>query len=151
MADPSQLGFPELANYESEIRQQINDLLYFGKAPFPLTKDQRNLLTVMRFHFGRQSAIPLNELCVRTGLQEREAKNLMRSLVVDYGVRIGAARQQPYGYYLVTTAEEAKEAAQVYESEIRELARRVRVLRGTHFVAELLGQIRLQMEEEKAS
>jgi hypothetical protein len=157
MSDSRQLGFPELVDYERETLQQIQHLLYPsgqerpGITPLPLTEDQRRLLAVLRVHCGRRSAIPLATICERTKLGEREVKNLMRSLVVDFKVRIGAARTQPYGYYLVTTAEEAREAAQVYESEIIELAKRVRVLRGKHFVAELLGQLRLENEQEKAS
>lgn len=157
MADSSQLGFPELADYRRDVEQQIAELLCLaaakadGPVPIRATKEQRMLLQVLRYHFGRPNAIPLAEICARTKLGEREVKNLMRSLVVDFKVRIGAARTQPFGYYLVTNADEAKEAAQVYESEIVELARRVRVLRGAHFTAELLGQLRMQMEQEKAS
>lgn len=145
-----QLQFEAFADHEAELLQQIGNLL-LGKGPWPLTRDQKNLLYAMKFHCGRAKAVQLARLCELTRLKEREVKNLMRSLVVDFKVRIGAARTEPYGYYLITTAEEAKEAAQVYESEIIELAKRVRVLRGREFVAELLGQIRMQMDEEKAS
>jgi hypothetical protein len=158
VSDSVQLGFPELADFERETRQQIQDLLFPRLAkesarpvPLPATKEQQKLLWILRSHFGRQRAIPLQQLCEATEIGEREVKDQMRSLVVDFKVRIGAARTQPYGYYLVTTADEAREAAQVYESEIIELAKRVRVLRGKHFVAELLGQLRLENEQEKAS
>jgi hypothetical protein len=157
VADSPQLGFPQLVDYERETLQQIQHLLYPsgqeipGVTPLPLTEDQRRLLIVLRSHSGRQRAIPLAIICEQTKLGEREVKNLMRSLVVDFKVRIGAARTQPNGYYLITNAEEAREAAQVYESEIVELAKRVRVLRGKHFMAELLGQLRIANEQEKAS
>jgi hypothetical protein len=150
VADPLQLGFPELADFRREAEKQIVDLL-FGRSPWPVTEQQKQLLQVLRSHCGRESAVPLADICARTKLGEREVKDLMRSLVVDFKLRIGAARSKPSGYYLVTTAEEAKDAAQVYESEIKELAKRVRVLRGPHFVCELLGQLRIQMDEEKAS
>lgn len=136
---------------QREAEQQIHDVLYGNAAPWPLTVDQRQLLTAMRFHIGRQRAIPLHQLCGNLKLGEREAKNLMRSLVVDFKVRIGAARTQPYGYYLITTAEEAHEAAAVYWSEAFELIRRARVLEDKHKVLEMLGQIRAEFEQEKSA
>jgi hypothetical protein len=61
-------------------------------------------------------------------------------LVVDFKVRIGASRSKPFGYFFVTTPQEARDAAHLYISEIRELARRVRVLLDPHDVAEMEGQ-----------
>lgn len=145
-----QLQFEAFADREAEVLTQIGNLL-LGKGPWPLTPEQKTLLYAMEFHIGRAKAVQLARLCELTRLKDREVKNLMRSLVVDFKVRIGAARTEPYGYYLIVTADEAKEAAQVYESEIIELAKRVRVLRGREFVAELLGQIRMKLDEEKAS
>ena len=151
MPDDAQLGFPQLADFESESLKQINDLLYGKIAPFPLTQDQRRMLIALRFHCGRERAVKLAELCEQLKLEERKVKDLMRSLVVDFKVRIGASRTKPYGYYLVTTAEEAKDAAAVYWSEVRELVKRARVLEDRHFVLERLGQLRTEIEEEKAS
>ncbi|SRR5579884_59115 len=151
MSENPQLGFPQLTDVESESLKQINDLLYGKAAPFPLTNDQRRLLIALRFHYGRERAIELKELCELVKLDERKVKDLMRSLVVDFKVRIGAARTRPFGYYLITTAEEAKEAAGIYWSEVRELIKRAKVLEDRHFVLERLGQLRTEIEEEKAS
>lgn len=150
-AGSQQLAFPQLADFESESLRQINDLLYGKAAPFPLTQDQRRLLIALRFRCGKERAVQLAELCELVKLDQRKVKDLMRSLVVDFKVRIGASRTQPYGYYLITTAEEAKEAAHVYWSEVRELIKRARVLEDRHFVLERLGQLRTEIEEEKAS
>jgi len=107
---------------------------------------QRELLRILLFHPGAQRAVPLRDLMVKLDRvckpipTEREIKDAARSLVVDFKVRIGASRSKPFGYFLVTTAEEARETAHPYISEIRELARRVRVLLDPHDLGDLAGQ-----------
>lgn len=132
-----------------DVEQYVLQVLFNGAGPWPLNDEQRKVLSTLRFHVGEAAAIKGSELCRRHDLSERQLKDVMRSLVVDFKIRIGASRQQPYGYYLVKTAEDAEHAAAPYEKEIRELARRVRVLRGQQFLAELCGQ--LALEEEKSA
>lgn len=67
-------------------------------------------------------------------------KDAIRSLVVDFKVRIGASRSKPFGYFFITTPQEARDAAHLYISEIRQLGRRIRVLLDPHDLGELEGQ-----------
>jgi hypothetical protein len=115
--------------------------------PWPVTELQRQLLRILLFHPGAHKAIPLRDLMGKldramnkTLPTEREIKDAIRGLVVDFKVRIGASRSQPFGYFLITTAKEALDTARPYISEIRELAARVRVLVDPHDLAELAGQ-----------
>lgn len=121
--------------------------------PWPLTELQREMLRILLFHQGAHAAIPLRDLMgkldrILTPIPtEREVKEAARGLVVDFKVRIGASRSGRVGYYLITSSEEARDSARPYISEIRQLARRVRVLLDPHDYAELAGQLRLEQDD----
>jgi hypothetical protein len=119
--------------------------------PWPPTQLQREALRILLFHQGAQRPISLRDLMgkldrVTSELPtERETKDAIRGLVVDFKVRIGASRSRPFGYYLITTTQEARDSARPYINEIRELAARVRVLLDPHDLAELAGQQWLEL------
>lgn len=129
-----------------EARAHATRLLFGQAGPWPLTTLQRELLRILLFHQGAQRAILLRDLMGKlhraTGVlpTEREIKDAARGLVVDFKVRIGASRSAHPGYYLITTAEEARDTAAPYISEIRKLAQRVKVILDPHDLAELEGQ-----------
>jgi hypothetical protein len=144
MIDDPQLGFAGMGLDPTPEAHARNVML--GAGPWPATDLQRELLRILLYHSGAQRAISLHALMVKLDRvlkpipTEREIKDAIRSLVVDFKVRIGASRSKPFGYFFVTTPQEARDAAHLYISEIRELARRVRVLLDPHDVAELEGQ-----------
>lgn len=145
MNDDPQLGFAGMG-LDPTPEGHVRDVLLGRSGPWPVTELQRQLLHVLLYHQGAQRAISLHNLMVKLDRActpiptEREIKDAARSLVVDFKVRIGASRGKPVGYFLVTTAEEARDAASPYISEIRQLARRVRVLLDPHDLGELKGQ-----------
>jgi hypothetical protein len=144
MPDDSQLGFAGMGLEPTPDAHARAVML--GSGPWPATDLQRELLRILLYHSGAQRAISLGALIVKlsrvikTVPTEREIKDAIRSLVVDFKVRIGASRSKPFGYFFVTTPQEARDAAHLYISEIRELARRVRVLLDPHDLSELEGQ-----------
>lgn len=144
MSNDPQLGFSGMGLEPTPDAHARNVML--GSGPWPATDLQRELLRILLYHSGAQRAIPLHALMVKLDRvvkpipTEREIKDAIRSLVVDFKVRIGASRSKPFGYFFVTTPQEARDAAQIYISEIRELARRVRVLLDPHDLVELEGQ-----------
>jgi hypothetical protein len=144
MTDDPQLGFAGMGLDPTPEAHARNVML--GAGPWPATDLQRELLRILLYHSGAQRAISLHDLIVKLSRlmtplpTEREIKDAIRSLVVDFKVRIGASRSKPFGYFFVTTPQEARDAAHLYISEIRELARRVRVLLDPHDLAELQGQ-----------
>jgi hypothetical protein len=144
MTDDPQLGFAGMGLEPTPEAHARNVML--GSGPWPATDLQRELLRILLYHSGAQRAISLHALMVKLERvvkpvpTEREIKDAIRSLVVDFKVRIGASRSKPFGYFFVTTPQEARDAAHLYISEIRELARRVRVLLDPHDLSELEGQ-----------
>ena len=113
-----------------------------------LTGLQKVILGRLLSRLGAHNAIPLRSLLQITGSDAREIKDAIRSLVVDFKVRVGASRGDPPGYYLITSAEEARATSQPYISEIRQLVRRIRVLLDPHDMAELVGQLLLEEEPD---
>ena len=147
MTDSLQLGFAGMTAVPQERPDAHPRRVLCGSCgPWPPTDLQREMLRILLFHQGAQSPILLRDLMgklqrVITPLPtEREIKDAARGLIVDFKVRIGASRSKPYGYFLITTPQEARDAAALYIGEIRELARRVRVLLEPHDLAELAGQ-----------
>lgn len=145
MTDDPQLGFPGMG-LDPTPDAHVRNVMLGRSGPWPVTELQRQLLHILLFHQGAQRAISLHALMVKLDRvctpipSEREIKDAARSLVVDFKVRIGASRGKPFGYFLVTTAEEARDAASPYISEIRQLARRIRVLLDPHDLGEFEGQ-----------
>ncbi len=120
MADSSQLGFfhaPSDAHARKVLCGQSG-------AGGELTYLQREILRILLFHLGAQRAIPLRDLMGKLHLvvnqlpDEREFKDAVRGLVLDFGVRIGACRGTAIAYYLITTEQEARDAALPYILEI---------------------------------
>jgi hypothetical protein len=151
MTDDPQLGFAGMGLEPTPEAHARNVML--GSGPWQATDLQRELLRILLYHSGAQRAISLHALIVKLERvssssvnlitpipTEREIKDAIRSLVVDFKVRIGASRSKPFGYFFVTTPQEARDAAHPYISEMRELAKRVRVLLDPHDLGELAGQ-----------
>jgi hypothetical protein len=145
MPDDSQLGFAGMG-LEPTPDAHVRNVIIGRSGPWQATELQRQVLHVLLFHQGAQRAISLHDLMVKLHRvckpipTEREIKDAIRSLVVDFKVRVGSSRSRPFGYFLVTTPQEARDAAHPFISEIRELARRIRVLLDPHDLGELEGQ-----------
>lgn len=144
MTDQHQLGFIPLLSAE----QRAKMLLYGQPQPVPpLTREQRELLRRLVFHVGHRSPITRRTLEERAGLNEREVKAAIRDLVIVHQLPIGASRGKDHGYFLVDSPEDVEIAISPLEGEIRELARRVRILGGKERLAELCGQLPLESEK----
>jgi hypothetical protein len=145
MTDSFQLGFSGMVPLEDP-SVHARSVLMGRSGPWKPTDLQIELLRILLLHQGAHWAIPLRDLMGKLQRvcdpipSEREIKDAARSLVVDFKVRIGASRSKPVGYFLIISAKEARETARPYISEIRELARRVRVLLDPHDLAEFAGQ-----------
>jgi hypothetical protein len=145
MDQQHQLGFAGMG-LEPTPEAHVRNVLCGRSGPWQPTSLQIEILRILLYHPGAQRAVTLRDLMVkldrvcRTIPAEREIKDVIRSLVVDFRVRIGASRNKPFGYFLITTAEEARDAAHPYISEIRQLAQRVRVLLDPHDLGNLAGQ-----------
>ncbi|HZU33148.1 MAG TPA: hypothetical protein VFB79_18680 [Candidatus Angelobacter sp.] len=149
-----QFGFSDFGPVEVTDKH-AHDVLTGKYGPFPLTALQSRVLGLLLSHQGAKNAIPLRDVVGKLraryskNYSERQVKEAVRGLTVDFRVRIAAPRTGKTGYYLVTTSAEARAAARPYIAEGIKLFQRARVLLDQHDVAELDGQIRLLLEGKK--
>jgi len=130
-----------------ELDREINDLLVGRSGQWPLSKEAADILRRIQFCKGASRARTIASLSQASGLNERKIKEVVSSLVIDYGLPIAGSRVPPYGYYLAITAEEIEDAIHTLAGELRTIGRRVRALGGSHRLHELLGQIELELNE----
>lgn len=145
----SQLGLPLLP----PMSNAEHALLVLGGqtgGPWPLTDECKAVLGVLIYHKGAASAIQIKEISEYTKLSDRAVKDAVRSLIVDFKVRIAGSRQEPYGYYLVMSAEEARAAAAPLIHEGIELFKRAGILTDKVFISEQQGQTRIEIPKEVA-
>jgi len=139
---------PELIAQErrAHLDDQITRLL-LGESQFRITEQQRRLLHILSKRYGRDRAIRISEIRQRLEISERTIKDLVRSLVTDFRLPVGASRDGvDGGYYLVMTPEEARSTAQPYIDEALKLLDRARVLVGDRAILELRGQLAITEE-----
>jgi hypothetical protein len=126
--------------------RQIVDLLT-GRTQFTVTEDQRQLLQILRMRRGKARVISIGEICERTRLTPRRVKDMVRSLVIDFGLQVGASRDgDEGGYYLVLTDEEAWDTARPYLNEAIAMFRRAEVFVGKRAILEFRGQLAITEE-----
>lgn len=145
MNENLQLGFDRAL----EIDRRIDELLYTQDLkPFPITKQQREILRLMKWHKGIDRSLTIAVLSGKLSLSERKIKDAVRGLVVDFGVPIMGLRRAPYGYFVAVNFEEISEGMSTLKSEIVEIARRVRAVEGSNYLKEMLGQVAAELEQE---
>lgn len=131
---------------EKNLDHQIDEILQGVEAPRPLEKHERSMLMVLRGHKGPKNAIQISALGPRIEQTDRGVKATAKALIEEFGAPIGASRQEPYGYYLCVTADDIEQACRPLEGEFFSLAKRLKALRGGARLIELLGQLRLDVE-----
>lgn len=79
-------------------------------------------------------------------LSDRSVKGAVKHLVEECQIAIGASRQVPYGYFFITSGEQAEKAATPLLAEIRSLVKRCKVLSPrSNYVRHLLGQLEVDL------
>ena len=135
----------------SNLDSLITDILMGRSGPWPLRDKERELLHLLRFHKGAEHARPLGEISAKLHTTHRDVKQMVKSLVEDFALPIGASRQEPYGYFLCLTAADVEAAIRPLENEVISLARRVRALGGEQRLAEFFGQLQLELTEKRSA
>jgi len=69
-----------------------------------LSQDEAAVLACLRD--GREAAVSSTEITGRTGLSERKIQQVIRSLRMQHGYPIGAAVDEPMGYYIAVNQDE---------------------------------------------
>lgn len=65
---------------------------------------------------GRGAAVSSTEITRRTGLSERKIQQVIRALRMQHGYPIGAAVEEPFGYYIADKQEELADMARALRS-----------------------------------
>lgn len=129
----------------------INDVLMGKSGPWRPSAKECATLHILRYHKGSGQARPLADIAAKLKVPAREVKAIVKSLVEDFGLPIGASRQEPYGYFLCVSHDDIELAIRPLESEVISLARRVRALGGEQRLAEFFGQLQLQLNEKRSA
>lgn len=116
----------------------------FSASQLPPTKEEVLVASLIWQRRGRGNPISIARLRQLTGLSERQIKGIVEQLVVAHGMRIGARREEPAGYFMIETAEDLAAAVKPYRNQILAMWRRLRVLEQPQRLRELLGQLRLE-------
>ena len=96
---------------------------------------------------GRQAAVSSTEITRRTGLSERKVQQIIRALRMKHGEPIGAAVEEPMGYYIAERQEELADMARALRSRaLKVLAVAARFSRRS--MAMEFSQGVIEMEEE---
>ena len=141
--EQTQIFFDQAQRHDA----QLDLLLHQGLGALQPTIEQKTVLASLRFHKGAQNAIKIKDLTLATRLSDRAIKAAVNALRLDFGVLIGSSKSATTGgYYLILTDEERQASAELPADEIRERAAWLRVLKGKHYVLDLLGQVQIDIE-----
>jgi hypothetical protein len=135
----------QFANHAADVDADVVAVLRGERGPgWPLSPEAAKVLRELRNARGAGQARPISELSPLVNLSERDIKEAVRILVVDFCLPVVGSRVKPYGYYLAVTTQERLDAARTLKHEIRALAARVRALEGKQSLREFLGQMQLE-------
>jgi hypothetical protein len=113
-----------------------------GRGPWEPSERQRRVIECLRGRQGRNLAMPIGDLMAKTGITPREIKQIVRDLVMQFGMAIVSSRDsEDGGYFFAVTAEERISGTADYVKEIVALGERVRIIRNLHDLRTLFGQI----------
>jgi hypothetical protein len=111
------------------------------------TDRQMRLLRLVLARRGMAQAISISELAEKLRTSAREVKGDVRDLRLLFGCRIGSSRdQRAGGYYLITSTKELHATATPLLHQLRSEAAVIRKMCEPHELAELEGQLRLDVE-----
>ena len=89
------------------------------------------ILDIRQHHRGQAQAITVGALQQHLLVSSRRIRRAIQELVVTQRVPIASSVQAPYGFYLITTEEEARRCLHQYWSRVREVSRRAQILNDT--------------------
>ena len=120
----------------------------FMFGPVGLSREEEIVLDLIKAHPGREQAISLPALALRTGIDERRVQSIVRELIITHGARIDSTSGSPPGYFWISTQEEVERAYDRLLKRGRKIILRASRLRGMS-LDDVLGQIRLEFDGEE--
>lgn len=135
--------------FADRVRDRVDEVLSNRECKWPASADQKMLLGMLKAHRGVERAMPLGEICERMKLTPRAVKELVQDLRLNFRVQIGASRDgNGGGYFLGINREEMVQASQQMFAQAITMLRVVRVMRAEHDNGDLIGQVRLALDQE---
>lgn len=89
---------------------------------------EHQILEILQQHQGKERAITVGELQRLVPVSTRKIRATIAKLVTERRVPIASTVHPPYGFFLITTAEEAKGCLAQYWSRVEEVAKRAKIL-----------------------
>jgi len=89
---------------------------------------ETELLGILKERTGPEQAITAGALSQLTGAGSRLIRRVISHLVTEDKIPIASSVHWPYGFYLISNAEQAEATLRQYWSRVREVARRARAL-----------------------
>ena len=147
--------FPETAQERAErLDAEIWRLIVGGaggRLNLPVGDDERAVLRKIRMHRGLQQAVSLRAIAEETHLDARQIKQAVRTLRVDYRLPIGSSKSASGGgYYLMFSDEDLRVWRKDVLDQVRAQIEALNAAGGKHAALEVLGQLRVELEKEKA-
>lgn len=108
-----------------------------------LPQEEKNLLAILKLHVGKARAIKVSFLSHFSAIGERGVREMLKHFTEEHGLGIATSIGEPYGVYLIETAEELDEYCANLQARGLSVLRRAAVLKKTHLPA-LLGQLAME-------
>ena len=89
---------------------------------------ETELLGILKERTGPDQAITAARLSALTGASSRWIRQAISQMVTELKIPVASSVHWPYGFYLITNAEQAEATLRQYWSRVREVARRARAL-----------------------
>ena len=134
--------------YGDRVVRRVAEVLNCERCPWPPTSFEMGLLFLLGSHIGRANSVPLNQLAELMHLDARKIKEMVQGLRLNFGVQIGALRTRDGGYYLISSDEESLESHSYLVNQAVSMLRTARALRPQQTIAELAGQLTLELGKE---
>lgn len=149
MSEQLQLGVTMYDRWR-ELDARVTEVL---RSP-ELDEKDKEILRVIAGHKGAAQAIRAGEIAERTGmllgeLSRRKVTSTIETLRLLFRLPIGASRTQPYGYFLIVSAEDLELAVKPLWGEVYAHLRMLRALMPRKAVARLYGQAMLKLDKEE--
>ena len=113
--------------------------------------DERSLVWLLSNHRGAanpiRSAAILDQLGLRRGENGRRWVNGAVAHLLELGLRIGASRRDPVGYFLIETQADLDIALSAHRGQLYGHIRHMRLLASKQTVAQMFGQAMLEFEK----
>lgn len=143
---------PLFETFADRALERMDDVLSNRGCKWSASYDQKTFLGLLRAHQGRARVVSLGEIGERMRMSPREVKDMVQDLRLNFYVPICASRDgESGGYFLAATLAEIDDSNRPMLRQAITMLRVCKAMRGPDYtVAEVLGQLKLELEKEEA-